>query len=84
MSIWQAIMTEDEYDHRLGARAIRSTAGASNRMRGSFFGSRFGKSTQAQDTAAAIASCDEDGMKQEEVANVELTPAVEEEKQEEA
>ena len=84
MSIWQAIMTEDEYDHRLGARAIRSTAGASNRMRGSFFGSMFGKSTQAQDTAAAIASGDEDGMKQEEVANVELTPAVEEEKQEEA
>ncbi len=25
MSIWQAIMTEDEYDHRLGARAMRST-----------------------------------------------------------
>ena len=28
MSIWQAIMTEDEYDHRLGARAMRSTMAA--------------------------------------------------------
>ena len=54
MSIWQAIMTEDEYDHRLGARAIRSTAGASNRMRGSFFGSMFRNSSQAQDTALQL------------------------------
>jgi hypothetical protein len=36
MSIWQAIFTEDEYDHRLGARAMRSTWHSGS---GGFFGS---------------------------------------------
>ena len=37
MSIWQAIFTEDEeYDHRLGARAMRSTRHSGS---GGFFGS---------------------------------------------
>jgi hypothetical protein len=41
MSIWQAIMTEDEYDHRLGARAMRSTVVPTAKQ--SFFRSKFRK-----------------------------------------
>jgi hypothetical protein len=49
MSIWQAIMTEDEYDHRLGARAMRSTvAPTAPNFTGSFFGSILRKSGQGQ------------------------------------
>ena len=85
MSIWQAIMTEDEYDHRLGARAIRSTARGTNRMKGSFFGSIFRKSNQAKDIADAVAADNEEGGMEQEVAdNVKLAPAVEEEEKEEA
>ena len=85
MSIWQAIMTEDEYDHRLGARAMRSTmAPTAPKLSGSFFGSMFRESSQAQDIAAAVAAGKEDGMEQEEKAEAELAPAVEKEKQEDA
>ena len=49
MSIWQAIMTEDEYDHRLGALAMRSTvAPTAPNFTGSFFGSILRKSGQGQ------------------------------------
>src|SRR6056300_1015392 len=50
MSIWHAIMTEDEeYDHRLGARAMRSTvAPTAPNFTGSFFGSILRKSGQGQ------------------------------------
>jgi len=50
MSIWQAIVTEDEeYDHRLGARAMRSTvAPTAPNFTGSFFGSILRKSGQGQ------------------------------------
>ena len=49
MSIWQAIMTGDEYDHRLGARAMRSTiAPTAPNFTGSFFGSILRKSGQGQ------------------------------------
>ena len=85
MSIWQAIMTEDEYDHRLGARAMRSTmAPTAPKLSGSFFGSMFRESSQAQDIAAAVAAGKEDGMEQEEKAEAELAGAVEKEKQEDA
>jgi hypothetical protein len=49
MSMWQAIMTEDEYDHRLGARAMRSTvAPTAPNFTGSFFGSILRKSVQGE------------------------------------
>ena len=50
MPIWQAIVTEDEeYDHRLGARAMRSTvAPTAPDFTGSFFGSILRKSGQGQ------------------------------------
>ena len=86
MSIWQAIMTEDEYDHRLGARAMRSTvAPTAPNFSDSFFGSIFRKSNQAEDIADAVAADDEEGGMEQEVAdNVELVQAAEEEKNEEA
>ena len=86
MSIWQAIMTEDEYDHRLGARAMRSTvAPTAPNFSGSFFGSIFREYNQAEDIADAVAADNEEGGMEQEVAdNAELAPAVEEEKNEEA
>ena len=51
MSLWQAIMTEDEYDHRLGARAMRSTrhsGSGTGSFFGSILGSMFRKSGQGQ------------------------------------
>ncbi len=50
MSIWQAIMTEDEYDHRLGARAMRSTVAPTAKR--SFLGSMFRKSGQGEGQGA--------------------------------
>ena len=86
MSIWQAILTEDEYDHRLGARAMRSTVAPTKpNFSASFFGSVFRKSNQAEDIADAVAADNEEGGMEQEVAdNVELAPAVEEEEKEEA
>ncbi len=45
MSIWQAIFTEDEYDHRLGARTNRSTQ---HSVSGSIFGSILHKHKSGQ------------------------------------
>jgi hypothetical protein len=45
MSIWRAIFTEDEYDHRLGARANRSTK---HSVSGGIFGSILHKSGQGE------------------------------------
>ena len=85
MSIWQAITTKDEYDHRLGARAMRSTvAPTAPNFSDSFFGSIFHKSNQAKDIADAVAADNEEGGMEQEVAdNVELAPVVEEEKKDE-
>jgi hypothetical protein len=53
MSIWQAIMMEDDYDHRLGARAMRSTvAPTAPNFTGSFFGSILRKSGQGAEAEA--------------------------------
>jgi hypothetical protein len=52
MSIWQAIVTEDEYEYRLGARAMRSTRHSGS---GGFFGSilrRFSAQGQGQGQGA--------------------------------
>ena len=55
MSIWHAIMTGDEYDHRLGARAMRSTvAPTAPNFTGSFFGSILSKSGQGEGAEAEI------------------------------
>jgi hypothetical protein len=57
MSIWQAIFTGDEYDHRLGARAMRSTvAPTAPNFTGSFFGSTLRKSGQGQGAEAGSRS----------------------------
>jgi hypothetical protein len=50
MSTRGAIVTEDEYDHRLGARAMRSTVVPSAKR--SFLGSLFRKSGQGEGTEA--------------------------------
>jgi hypothetical protein len=50
MSIWQAIMTEDEYDHRLGARAMRSTKHSTAKR--SFLGSLFREAGEGEGQVA--------------------------------
>ena len=53
MPIWQAIMMGNEYDHRLGARAMRSTvAHTAPNFTGSFFGSILRKSDQGEGQGA--------------------------------
>jgi hypothetical protein len=98
MSRWEAIFAEDDYDHRLGARAMRSTVRGPGRR--SFFGSFFirggegsaifsGKS-KANDVIAH-ASDPNDGQKADDVGNesnddagvVKLGSRKEEEEQEE-
>ena len=75
MSIWQAIVTEDEYDHRLGARAMRSTRHSGS---GSFFGSILRKlSAQAEGKGQGGESQGE-GQGAEAEAEVELAEVAEE------
>ena len=66
MSIWQAIMTEDEYDHRLGARSVRSTGHSGS---AGFFGSilrRFSRQGQGKGESQG------EGQSAEAEAEVEL------------
>ena len=75
MSIWQAIITEDDYDARLGARAMRSTAGATNRM--SFFGSVFRSlSKQAENVADVAGAADTDKAEPQESGQAEQEGAM--------
>ena len=82
MSIWQAIMTEDEYDHRLGARAMRSTvAPTAPNFTGSFFGSILRKSGQDQGQGQGESQGKGQGVEAE--AGVELAQVAEEGDEEE-
>jgi hypothetical protein len=77
MSIWQAIMTEDEYDHRLGARAMRSTvAPTAPNFTGSFFGSILRKSGQGQGQGQGVSQGESQGAEAE--AEAELAQVAEE------
>jgi hypothetical protein len=71
MPIWQAIMMEDDYDHRLGARAMRSTvAPTAPNFTGSFFGSFYRKSRQ--DEGQDLGQGRSEGQGVEAEAEVEL------------
>ncbi len=70
MSIWQAVFTEDEYDHRLGARAMRSTVAPTAKR--SFLGSMFRKSGQGQGESQG------EGQGAEAEAEVELAQVADE------
>jgi hypothetical protein len=77
MPIWQAIMTEDEYDHRLGARAMRSTvAPTAPNFTGSFFGSILRKSVQGQGQGQGESQGEGQGAEAE--AEAELAQVAEE------
>jgi len=79
MSIWHAIMTEDEYDHRLGARAMRSTvAPTAPNFTGSFFGSILRKSGQGQGQGQGQGESQGEGQGAEAEAEAELAQVAEE------
>ena len=80
MSIWQAIFTEDEYDHRLGARAMRSTvAPTAPNFTGSFFGSILRKkSGQGHGQGESQGESQGEGQGAEAEAEVELAQVAEE------
>jgi hypothetical protein len=82
MSIWQAFMTEDEeYDHRLGARAMRSTVVPTAKR--SFLGSMFRKSGQGQGQGVSQGESQGEGQGAEAEAEVELAQVAEEGDEEE-
>jgi hypothetical protein len=75
MSIWQAIMTEDEYDHRLGSRAMRSTvAPTAPNFTASFYGSilRMSVEVEGQGQGESQGESQGEGQGAEAEAEVEL------------
>ena len=90
MSHWQAIFTEDEYDHRLGARAMRSTMRGQGRQSflGSFFfreGSFFFREKSRSEETGVMAPADSNKeISNEPDVEAKLGSINEEEKQEEA
>mmetsp|Transcript_8039 Transcript_8039/g.12208 ORF Transcript_8039/g.12208 Transcript_8039/m.12208 type:complete len:390 (+) Transcript_8039:205-1374(+) len=84
MSHWQAIFAEDEYDHRLGARAMRSTMRGQGRQSflGSFFFS-FREKSKSETGVMAPADSNKDISNEPDV-EAKLGSLNEEEKQEEA
>lgn len=81
MSIWQAIITEDDYDARLGARAMRSTvAPSAPNFSGSFFGSVFHRaSEQAEHVADVAGAADTDKAEPQESGQAEQEGAMDQE-----
>mmetsp|Transcript_30558 Transcript_30558/g.61311 ORF Transcript_30558/g.61311 Transcript_30558/m.61311 type:complete len:348 (-) Transcript_30558:90-1133(-) len=83
MSYWQAIFAEDEYDHRLGARAMRSTMRGQGRQ--SFLGSFFFREKSRSEETGVMAPADSNKeISNEPDVEAKLGSINEEEKQEEA